>query len=185
MSANDKEAEQGVLFPLLDAEIYDKPLRDVRKQVLERAGAGVVCPCCDRFLKIYRRNLNSGMAHVLLRVYRFFQQHKEQGWLHVSHFLREHKIQRADEAKLCHWELLERRSGSRTDGSKRNGFYRLTEKGRAFCEMQIRVPKYVFLQNNKTLGYSDGKYVGVPVTVNIQEAMGDRFDYREVMSWTF
>lgn len=159
-------------------------LPEARAAVRRMAEKGGECPCCDQYVKIYRRNLNSGMANVLLRVHRYFLRHPDHEWLHVSKFLAEHKIQRADEAKLCFWGLLIKQGGERKDGSKRNGFYRISEKGIEFAEGRLAVPKYVWLLNNKVLGFSNG--VDYPqATVTVQDALSDQFDYREIMSWSW
>jgi hypothetical protein len=52
--------------------------------------------------------------------------------------------------------------------------YRLTEKGASFIRGDIRVPKYVTEYNSEILEFSEE-------TTDIKEALGDHFNYYELM----
>lgn len=138
---------------------------------------GTCCPSCGQFVKVYRRKLNSAMAVALISVYRYFEQPSADEWLHVAKHLVSRKIQRSDEAKLVYWDLLRPLSAERPDGSKRNGFYKITEKGRQFVRGEINVPAYVNVFNQTVYGFSDE-------TTSIVEALGSRFNYAELMGKT-
>ena len=47
-------------------------LNTLRVYFTEEVGAGLECPVCKRFTKLYKRKLNSGMARMLIGIYRFF-----------------------------------------------------------------------------------------------------------------
>ncbi len=79
-----------------------------------------------------------------------------------------------DSAKLAYWRLIETLEGEREDGSTRIGYHRITDKGVAFVEGRIRVPKHVFIYDGNHLGFSDE-------TLDIREALGHAFDYGELM----
>jgi len=140
---------------------------------------GVECPCCTQLAKRYQRKLTSSMAYALLLIARAFRTKRD--WLHVPEYLTEvcrtgATIRGGDWAKLVHWGVIEAKPDEqRKDGSKRVGFYRLTQRGRDFVDGRIRVPKHVLIYNSKFYGFGDK-------TVSVQEALTDRFNYAELMS---
>lgn len=142
---------------------------------------GVTCPTCGQFCKVYRRKLNSTMAYALVLIYTHFKLHPEHPWIHVASFLvntkRDSSVAGGDVVKLRFWGLLERAPGDRDDGSDRVGRYRMTEIGRQFVEGRIAVPRYVYLYNQMLLRLSEEM-------TTIQDALGDRFRYDELMGPT-
>lgn len=141
---------------------------------------GVTCPACGQFCKVYRRKLNSTMAYALCLIYTHFRLHPEHPWIHVASFLvdvkRDSSVAGGDVVKLKHWGLLERAPGDGDDGSDR-GRYRMTDLGRKFVEGKIAVPRCVYLYNQALLRLSEEM-------TTIQEALGDRFRYDELMMET-
>lgn len=134
---------------------------------------GTRCPCCERFIKLYRRPLNASMARYLIFMV------KKSGptniWLHVETDFRDVSIpSRGDYAKLRYWGLIEPKPGKSDRGGRTNGYWRLTDKGRAFVNDEIAVPAKIHLLNNKVVGWSDD-------TITIKEALGEKFDYDELM----
>jgi hypothetical protein len=126
---------------------------------------------------LHKRKLNKQMVYALVLIYR--ELHEKNEWLHVPSYL--HKtaatgptVRGGDWAKLVHWGLITAKAGERADGSKRVGFYRLTDKGRAFVESKIKVPKHVFLYAERFVGTSSEM-------VSILDASKAFFDYRELM----
>jgi hypothetical protein len=139
---------------------------------------GVECPCCGQLAKIYKRKLHGMMAFVLLLIYR----HKGDEWIHVPSLINAKKKSPTvwagnggDWSKLLHWGLIEALVAERSDGSTRVGYYKITDKGRLFAQNKIRVPHCVWLYNGQRLDRKDTK------TVSIVEALGDKFDYTELM----
>jgi hypothetical protein len=162
-------------------------LAEARKKTLAAAEQGIECPCCGQFVKLYRRKFNCAMARVLLSIYRWTEKKLAETsdfgaeWLHVPGHLLKHKLPRSDEAKMTLWGLLESMQGERQDGSRRNGYYRITDLGKRFARNEVRLPKYVWIYNQRPFGFSDGK-VRPNETISIIEALGESFDYRELMS---
>lgn len=130
--------------------------------------AGVDCPTCGQFAKIYRRALNSGMAQALIKLYR---NAAGEQFVHAPSIV---AIVGGDLAKLAHWGLLEEQLTVRPDGG-RAGYWRLTPKGRLFVNNLATVPKYVRIYNAEFLGHAGPE-------INIIDALGHKFDYRELMS---
>lgn len=135
------------------------------------ADKGYYCSCCGSFLKRYRRKLNANMACTMIALYR----KKKFGFVRVEEFMRVNGYQRSgDFPYLVHWGLLEKMPGKREDGSVRTGFYKLTDKGRQFVLHQITVQQTLIIYNGKCEGF-EGKEIA------IDEALGKKFDYRELM----
>lgn len=141
----------------------DTPLGDVRALIQRHRIDGIVCPACDQFAKVYRRKLNSGMANSLVVLYRRYRD----AWVHLPTARANGEItQSNEEAKLRWWGLVEQ-------DERHSGNWRLTETGIAFVE-GMRLPKYVLLYADRFLGF-DGD------SITIQDALGDHFDYEELM----
>ena len=133
---------------------------------------GFTCDCCGSFCKRYFRKMNCNMAMTMIALFR----KKKFGFVRVEEFLRVNGYPRSgDFPYLVHYGMLEKMSGERADGSKKNGFYKLTDKGRQFVLEQIKVPQTFIIYNGKCEGF-EGKEIG------IVDALGKHFDYRELMS---
>lgn len=149
------------------------------------AHEGAMCPACAQTVKVYKRRINSMMAYALLLIYRHFERDAAD-WLHVSTFLLQQGLSakvaaaiRGDYAKLKHFGLLEAKEDlgleRRRDGNPRVGLYRITELGRRFVRGEVRVRRYIYQYNKQTVE------VECAETVSIYEALGKRFNYREIM----
>lgn len=150
------------------------------KQFLRENWGGkiVLCPCCKQSVKLYERKITSSMAYGLILLYRYFRLSPHNAYVHIENYFKELKIAssiRGDMVKLKYWGLIERSFGIRSDGSFRNGYYRITEKGTQFVLGGFQVPRCVKLFNNKFYGFSEEM-------TTIKEALGDKFNYRELMN---
>ena len=109
------------------------------------ASKGYYCPCCDSYVKIYKRSLNSNMAICLIALYR----HTKGEFVKVESFLSQHGYQRCgDFSYLRHYGFIEARKEQREDNSPRNGFYRITGIGRLFVEGKEVAKEKFLIQNN-------------------------------------
>lgn len=141
---------------------------------------GVSCPCCKQLVKLYRRNLNSGMAWTLIQVYLETKRSIADRvipalmWIHVKDFLRANAMHNGhDWTLLQHWGLLEER---KTDsGLPNSGRWRITDNGNRFVEMKLTVPKYLNFYNSKVWGGSDKM-------INIKQALGTKFNYQDLIN---
>ena len=155
-------------------------LKEAREYVKEGSKIGVHCPCCQQFAKIYKRKLNSGMARVLIHLYiEYFKTAKE--WVQVKEFLRQKKYRNNhDWTLLRFWGLLEPKEKEETDPEemKCNGLWRVTVKGKQFVtDTRVRVSKRIIIYNNFFKGFD------IEV-INIKNALGNKFDYDELMNDT-
>ncbi len=146
---------------------------DFDTPVAENSETGYRCKCCGTFIKTYTRSLNSSMCLVLLLMVK----HKKFGYFHVEDWLKEigRPELRADYHKLRFYNFLEKKIGDRSDGSPRNGMYRITSFGIMFAEGKITAKSKFKILNNQFKGFS-GK------DITIQEALGNKFSYQELMA---
>lgn len=153
------------------AELPDDSMTvgEARDWLREHVEKGAECPLCHQFSKVYRRTITSAMARALALIWH------EGGWgkkLYV-HVPSVDPARGGDVAKLEHWGLLEEERTVRTDGG-RAGYWRLTRRGEEWLEGRISVPKYARVYNGKLLSLTGPAWT-------VFEALGKRFDYRELM----
>ncbi len=133
--------------------------------------AGYVCDYCGSFVKRYRRSFNANMAICLILLYRF----NINGFIKVEDFLIKNGMKRCgDFSYLVHYRLLEKQQGKRTDGSSRNGYYRITSLGLMFVEGKVKVPAKFFILHNTLQGFDGGD-------IDIRQALGKKFSFDELM----
>jgi hypothetical protein len=149
-------------------------LKEARDRLFDLLAEGetVECDCCFQTARVYSRLLDSRMAAGLIAIYR----HPAE-WVHIPTLANEMELGNqlgGVLAKLRYWGLLEEEKARREDGG-RAGYWRITDKGRAFVERRIKVEKYAKIYNNEVLGRT-GK------DISIDDALGQRFRYDELMS---
>jgi hypothetical protein len=143
-------------------------LEEARTRLLVQiANGGVRCPCCQQFAKIYRRQINAGMAISLIRMFR-------RGGLEWMHIPTTISARSREEGKLAYWGLLEEATEPREDGG-RAGYWRVTVKGAAFITRGLRVPKYAKIYDGQLLELEADEMV------NIRDCLGKKFELDELM----
>jgi len=159
-----------------------RTLEEAKKWLRERFEDGAECPCCKQYVKLYKRKLNSSMAYALVAIYKYFNANPNDEWLHVpsylSRIMSSATIRGGDWSKLRYWKLIEAQKAIRDDGSERVGNYRITDEGKKFVQGLIRVPKHVYLYNQQPVKRRDEE------TTSIQDALGQDFNYNELMGIT-
>ena len=97
------------------------------------------------------------------------------GFIKVEDFLIRNGHKRCgDFSYLTHYKFLEKQISKRMDGSKRNGYYRITSLGILFAEGKTTAPSKFLILNNKFQGFEGEE-------VNIKQALGKKFNYDELM----
>lgn len=144
-------------------------LSDAQRWLADRIKTGARCPCCNQYAKVYRRQINSGMARSLIAMYL----HGPQGqWVHLPTQV---GARSREEGKLRYWDLVEEQVAAQRDDGGRVGYWRLTDAGRSWVTGQTTVPKYVTVYANKVLeSYGE--------QISISDALGSRFNYSELMT---
>lgn len=153
-------------------------LKDARIELFKNPEKGKPCPCCGRFVKKYRRQIHSTMAITLIAIYHLSKDGK---FHHVSEiFTRSrvaiHRLNGGDWAKMSGWGLIEEMPKDPDQTSTRtSGFWRITQKGIDFVWCRIKVPRYMYVYNQKIEGFSDDDFV------DIRHCLGKKFNYQELM----
>lgn len=133
---------------------------------------GYVCPCCNQYVKLYRRHFNSNMAVALLFLYR----NRHRSFIHLENEMKACGYKRCGDASyLRHYKFIEVKKEKREDGSNRNGMYKISGLGILFCEMKSKAREYFLTFNNSCEGF-DGE------EIDILKALGRKFNYSELIS---
>jgi hypothetical protein len=154
-----------------DPEIVS--LADATRWLREQVDDGARCPCCTQFAKVYRRKIHSTMARELIHFYRRARFEWFDLPLLSGEVSGKRRAYTGDSAKLRYWGLMVEADVEREDGGPA-GWWRVTERGAKFVRHDLAVPKYAHIYDSRLLGLH-----GEPVTV--VDALGDKFDYRELM----
>lgn len=148
-------------------------IKEGKQFLRENYGKGCVCPCCNQFVKLYKRKLNTSMAHTLIRLFR-----KGEEYYHITDILGvKYGVGTGSElSKLVHWELVsELEKDPKDTRTRTSGFWKITEKGKKFVQNELKVPMYILLYNSQLRGFTGRE-------IDIFEALGNKFNYRELMS---
>ena len=136
------------------------------------ASSGYICSHCGSYCKEYTRKFNSNMALCMVLLWK----HKINGFVKVEDFLLEHGQKRCgDFSYLVHYGFLEKQKVKREDGSKKNGYYRLTGRGILFLEGKITAAEKFKVFQNKFQGFA-GK------DITLKDALGTKFNFDEMIS---
>ena len=151
-------------------------MEEAKQFLREKWTEGANCPCCNQFVKLYKRPFNSGMAYSLILIYKLHLKYPNE-WIHLQEkFATEYKLNSnsMDYSQLERWELTERMRGIREDGSSCVGFWRITQKGIRFVLRKTTIPKRVHIYNDKVYGFSGEE-------IYIEKGLSNKFDYSELM----
>ena len=155
-------------------------LGEAKKFLHDNWDVGAVCPCCTQMVKLYHRPITSSMAYALILLYKYVE--ASDGiieYIHMNNYLNSldipFPVKSGDNAKLRYWGLIEEKVEIRKDGSKRAGYWRVTELGKQFARGEIGVQQYARVFSSKCYGLA-GEHIG------IRDALGKKFNYNELMS---
>jgi len=139
---------------------------------------GCICPCCNQTVKLYKRKLNSGMAKALIIMLKLHKNNPNKNGFKMNMEIAKMKIPSSniEYSKLKYWGLVqELKDEDATPGAKTSGVWKLTQKGKDFTLGKITVPTHVNIYNKIKYGYSEEH-------TNIIKALGNHFDYNELMN---
>ena len=147
-----------------------KSLSEAKQHLRDGFEAGTECPCCGRFVKAYKRKLNSGMARALIIIYKLT---KDKKYIHVQHIFSSLYNLRAttmDYAYAEKWKLIE-------SDPDQNGYWRITQLGVQFVNGILTMPEYCLVYNGNVYKWS-------PNRINIKTALTTAWSYDELMDIT-
>lgn len=130
---------------------------------------GVECPACTQYVKLYPIKIPAVAVADLTRLWGLVD--GQVGvYDHVSRFS---NLASRSFAKLQYWKLIEAQPND--DPEKRtSGMWALTDLGKKFVEGDAKVPNRCYIFNMKCYGTS-------PKEVDVREALGNKFNYEELM----
>jgi hypothetical protein len=134
---------------------------------------GLRCPCCDRWAQMYKRHVNATMVRGLARLYRISKARPEKACFHIEDFIDD--TRGVCFATLSYWGLVEQQFNDHPD-KKTSGYWRITDRGRAFIEGTERIPAYAWV-------YNDSVHEFAEETCDVHEAIQKKFSYQELMQY--
>jgi hypothetical protein len=162
----------------VQADLFgDQLISDLRsdwQKTIEHDGGH--CPVCDRWGKIYGRNINKTMAVSL--IWLASAQPDEEGWIDVPIKAPRWVIRSNQLPTLKWWGLVERKPNDKDAKNKHSGMWRATEQGKRFARRDSMVPRRAFTYNDEVLGFSTDE-------IYIDQCFKDQFDYQEIMNLYF
>ena len=148
-------------------------LKEARKHLLISGRKGAICPCCNQFVKLYKRKFSSVMARGLINLYHL--SHGNVKFHHVSDIMtRISPTGSNDFSKLRYHDFI-REEPSSDPGKKTSGYWRITESGIKFLKKQMEVREYMLIYNTKIKGFEGNM-------IDIEKALGNKFNYNELMN---
>lgn len=138
-------------------------------------GEGGHCPVCDRWGRIYKRNINATMAKSLLWLAGMHQNIDEPiEWVDVPTKAPRWLVRSNQLPSLKWWGLVARKPVEKDSKTKHSGFWKITDLGHEFALGGKWIPKAVYTYNDTVQFVS-------PEHLQISDCFKEYFDYKEVM----
>lgn len=152
------------------------PLIEVKKHLRNNWEKGTDCPACGQLVRRYSRPMHSTMAATLIRLHALNAQ--KAGYYHVKDIVKGiSDTGTNDFSKLRYWDFIVEMPKDKDDTKKRtSGYWRITDKGTDFVMNRLTVQSHVLLFNKHLLGFEGNQ-------INIKEALGEKFNYTELMGY--
>jgi hypothetical protein len=159
------------------AEFHDNmTIAEARDILRKLAVDGHECPLCRQYVKVYRRKLTSASARAVIALYR----EGRLEWMHLPTVVKQRLPDVAHQGGYMtlsgHWGLIEEERAIRRDDGGRAGFWRVTRHGERWLHRETTIPMYAHLYDSHCL-----RLEGEPVS--ILDALGTKFNWRELMGW--
>jgi len=150
-------------------------IQEAKKFLKDNLKKGVECPCCNQFVKLYKRKINLVMTTCLIRLYHLY--YKNPSYHHVKEIVSGiSDTGTNDFSKLAYWNLIEeKQKDPKNTKTRTSGYWRITDKGLDFVLGKINVPSHCYVYNTKVYQFSD-EYV------SIEETIGNKFNYKKLMN---
>ena len=138
---------------------------------------GGICPCCDRFTKIYTRRFNKAMAESLVWI--FTENYKTNRltsfiFINIGDSAPRYVIRNGGSLASCRWWGLVEKKINTDDKKHSSGTWRITQKAVDFIRGNILIPSHVDTYNSHKVGESFTE-------ITIDGGLGRPFNYQELM----
>ena len=143
-----------------------RTIAEAKQHLRKNFKTGTKCPCCNKYVKAYKRKLNSGIARALIIMYKLNAYNGH--YVHVQNEFAKLKLRATtmDYAYAEKWGLID-------DGYK-IGTWTLTHKGKLFVKNQSYLPDHCLVYNGNVYSWSKD-------LICIEDALTTSFDYQEMM----
>ena len=150
-----------------------KLLSDARKEVMAALDEGIICPCCDKYVRQYKRKFNSTMARSLMWL---VQTHMniDDDWVNVPYIAPRWLVQTNQLPTVRWWGLIERHPNT-DSATKHSGLWRPTQSGIDFAYKKSKIIASAITYNGNVTGFTGDE-------ITIEDALGETFDYSEMMA---
>lgn len=146
----------------------------------EAESKGAICPCCERYGKIYKWGFLFRMAVMLFDLWRYDKK-KPGKYIHVADLQETSRFpklyQSGAKTMGYRWGLIESPSPEESEDKKCSGLWRITYQGKRFVRGMITIPKNVYIYNKEVLKFSEER-------ITIKEACGS-YSHEEMMKPAF
>lgn len=162
-----------IIFPGLTIQVIEMDTLQLAKNNMRQGmntPTGVQCPCCGQLVKLYRRKIHASMVRPLISLYH----HTCRGEEFVHYRKLDGAVGNPDYTKLAYWALIEPMPNDIDPAKKDSGSWKLTDLGIVYVRGNIALPKYKWVFNGTVHETSTE-------TASIHDAIGDKFDYAELM----
>jgi len=160
--------------PELTPAIMRAALAKLRGQVSAKLDDGITCPCCDKYARRYRRKFNASMARSLIWLVRQSEASKD-GWVDVPATAPRWLVRTNQLPTVRWWGMIERADPTE-DNTKHSGRWRPTDLGKRFAYQRTTAQEAAVTYNGEVIGFEGGQ-------MTIDDALGTRFSYFELMGW--
>lgn len=146
-------------------------MKDRCFEFIKGRGRWILCPICNQRMQRYKRPINRKMIETLYKLYK--QNLLENGrWVSVDDIYT--KGQAGDYAKMRFWGLIEPMD---TRHAFRNsiGYWRITNRGKLFCDGSVTITKYAIIYDNECIGFEGDQ-------VTAAQCYGVNFNFAELMA---
>lgn len=128
-------------------------LGDARKNLVDNAKKGTICPCCTQKVKLYKRKLSPIMCLALIEIYKFYKHHPEadldEYYTKEDFFFNLEDWMYADFQKLVYFDCIEPQFTSPKKPIKKRGYFRITKHGVDFAQREIGLPTFCYAYNGE------------------------------------
>ena len=150
--------------------MQEKTVLEAKEWLREKAlHDGASCPVCNRYTKVYKRSITSGMAIFLIK---FWNRHKDFEF-HQATAEKDYNFC-GDYGKLAYWGLMIPR-GDLGERARYSGYWKITDAGLKFVRNEIKVPKYAIVYDQKVIAMKGD-------AVSIKDCLSNKFNYEEIIS---
>ena len=147
-----------------------KTIAEAKEHLRSNFKEGTTCPCCDKYVKAYKRKLNSGIARSLITMYKL----SAFNGIHIH--VQDEFAQLGLRATTMDYAYAEKWKLIKSDPDL-NGYWSITTLGVQFIKGLMTMPEYCLVYNGNVYKWS-------PNVINIKTALTTAWSYNELMNIT-